>query len=89
MRNKILTISFLAFICVFAFGSVIAKDRDFSDMENRNLTKWQPLFTKTGQVNQKFGKNFDSWYNDRFNYRGRLISFNEHLRYKMQNSLKF
>jgi len=72
MRNKILTISFLAFICVFAFGSVIAKDRDFSDMENRNLTKF-PEITGESIVNGEFTKNFEKYMSDQIIFKDFLV----------------
>ena len=37
MKNKILTLIFILYILFFAVGSLIVKDRDFSDMENREL----------------------------------------------------
>lgn len=72
MRNKILTISFLAFICVFAFGSVIAKDRDFSDMENRNLTKF-PEITGENIVNGEFTKSFEKYMSDHIIFKDFLV----------------
>lgn len=72
MRNKILTISFLAFICVFAFGSVIAKDRDFSDMENRNLTKF-PEITGESIINGEFTKNFEKYMSDQIIFKDFLV----------------
>lgn len=72
MRNKILTISFLAFICVFAFGSVIAKDRDFSDMENRNLTKF-PEITGETIVSGEFTENFEKYMSDQIIFKDFLV----------------
>lgn len=72
MRNKILTISFLAFICVFAFGSVIAKDRDFSDMENRNLTKF-PEITGETIVSGEFTEDFEKYMSDQIIFKDFLV----------------
>ncbi len=72
MRNKILTISFLAFICVFAFGSVIAKDRDFSDMENRNLTKF-PEITGESIISGEFTEGFEKYMSDQIIFKDFLV----------------
>ena len=44
-----------------------------SKAENRTLATWQPLISKDGNINYMFGKNFDSWYNDRFFMRDILV----------------
>ena len=42
---------------------------EISINENRYLTKWRPLINKEGKINFNFCKNYNSWFNDRFNLR--------------------
>lgn len=58
----------LFFIILFIPMSHISK-KDISTQENRTLTKWSGLITPNGEINFEFGKNFNEWYNDRFNFR--------------------
>ena len=37
MKNKIIIITFIAYIAIISIGSILLKDREFSDMENRTL----------------------------------------------------
>lgn len=50
-----------------------------SDTENRNLAKWEPLINKRGELNYKFGKAYEAWFNDRFNFRKELVELNSYL----------
>lgn len=45
-----------------------------SVQENRRLAAYVPLFSDQG-LNNRFGQDFEAWFNDRFNYREAVISF--------------
>ena len=49
-----------------------------SETENRNLALWKPLILKNGQINYNFGRDYDSWFNDRFNMRTILVNLNSY-----------
>ena len=50
--------------------------------ENRMLAKYVPLFGDNG-INLNYGKNFETWFNDRFWGRERVIKSFSRLRYKI------
>ena len=60
----------------FAFLIVPISHIDNSEIskeENRTLAPWKPLVVSEGVINYNFGKDFDAWFNDRFNFRTRFI----------------
>ncbi len=63
MKNKILSVLFILYILVFAVGSVLAKDRDFSEMENRNLTQF-PQVTAKAVLEGSFTEKFETYMSD-------------------------
>lgn len=69
----------LFFIILFIPMSHISK-KDISTQENRTLTKWSGLIKPNGEINFEFGKNFNEWYNDRFNFREKIISINQKIK---------
>ena len=69
------------FIILFVPMSKINQAK-ISKQENRTLTKWQSLITENSEINFNFGKNFDNWFNDRFNGRELFISFNNDIQKK-------
>jgi hypothetical protein len=46
-----------------------------SEKENRNLAKYSPFIRENGTVNYEYGKDFEKWFNDRFNGRDLMMSF--------------
>lgn len=48
--------------------------KDKSEQENRMLAKYIPLIDGYGHLNLKYGKNFEEWFNDRFNFRKNLLN---------------
>ncbi len=72
MRNKMLTTTFLAFIMVFAAGSIIAKDREFSDMENRNLSMFPDVSAKS-IANGEFTDGFEKYMSDQIIFKDFLV----------------
>lgn len=63
MKNKILSVLFILYILVFAVGSVIARDRVFSEMENRNLTQF-PRVTAKSVLDGSFTEQFEEYMSD-------------------------
>ena len=63
MRNRIVTIIFIVYILFFAIGSVIIKDRVFSDMENRNLAQF-PKASAKSIFSGDFSDEFESYMSD-------------------------
>jgi len=53
---------------------------EISEQENRTLAKFKPFFTEQGKINYDFGKDFNEWFNDRFNFRDRLIALNSRIK---------
>ena len=76
-------IVFLTIFFIFLFVPMShINQNETSKTENRTLAK-KPLFiTETGEINCKYGKEFDSWFNDRFNLRKNFISLYNSLVYK-------
>lgn len=68
----------LFFTMLFLPMSYISQD-EISKNENRTLAKWKPLILSDGRINYNFGKDYDKWYNDRFNLRNFLLNLNNSL----------
>ena len=72
MRNKIVTISFLLLICVFSVGTLVAKDRSFSDIENRNLEQL-PVPSLHTVADGAFMKSFEKYMSDQIVFKDELV----------------
>ncbi len=70
---------FFILLCIPA--SHISK-AEKSDVERRNLAK-KAQFIKNNKINLKYGKDFDSWFNDRFALRKNLIKANTIIAYSL------
>ena len=70
-------IIFLAIFFIFLFVpmSKISQNK-YSENENRFLAEYKPLINNSGEINFNFGKDFESWFNDRFAMRKDLIYLN-------------
>ncbi len=55
-----------------------------STAENRKLAAYKPLFKKTGVLNWNYGKDFDNWFNDRFNFREKIIQAQHEAEYNIR-----
>ncbi len=67
-------VALLIVVCAVLFVPMSKIDRaDKSVTENRMLAKRPSLITKNG-MNLKYGRDFEAWFNDRFNGRKRLQS---------------
>lgn len=72
MKNKIIGISFLAYLMFFSIGSVIAKDRGFSQMENRVLAGF-PEISANNILSGKFSKDFEEYMSDQIILKDTLV----------------
>ena len=67
-------IVFLTIFFVFLFIPMSHINQDVkSKSENRNLAVWHSFINENGTINYKFGKDFDQWFNDRFNLRSFFV----------------
>lgn len=72
MRNKLIVIVFIIYILVFSLGSVIAKDRHFSMMENRNLAQF-PKANVESVLNGDFSEAFENYMSDQLVFKDFLV----------------
>lgn len=72
MKNKTLTIIFIIYVLIFAVGSVIVKDREFSDMENRNLSML-PNVSGKAVVSGEFADDFENYMSDQIVFKDFLV----------------
>ena len=61
---------------------------DRSKQENRMLATFKPLFDEHKRLNLTFGRDFEKWFNDRFNQRDRVIRAHDWVRYKLNTKLE-
>ncbi|MBR2526674.1 hypothetical protein IKE67_09440 [bacterium] len=82
VKNKsVAEILFLIIFFIVLFIPMSNIDNsEISEQENRTLAKLKPIFTKQGKINYDFGKNFNDWFNDHFNFRNKLIALNSYLK---------
>lgn len=67
-------ILFLAVFFAVLFIPMLNIDKsEFSEQENRTLAKPASFINKDGKINYDFGRNVNEWFNDRFNFRDKLI----------------
>lgn len=66
-KKSRIDIIFLTTFFILLFLPMSHINNDISSIEeNRTLAKWHPLINKDNEINSKFGKNFNDWFNDRF-----------------------
>lgn len=63
LRNRMLSAMFIVYVLIFAIGSVIARDRVFSDLENRNLEQFPALSAET-VMDGSFAAGFEKYMSD-------------------------
>ena len=73
MKAKIISIFFLAFIFGFGIASLVMKDREFSDMENRLLAQSPEVSTDT-VMNGEFQDKLETYLSDQMPLRDGLYS---------------
>lgn len=72
MRNKMTAILFISYILVFSIGSLIVKDRSFSDMENRNLAQF-PDAEAESIADGSFMEQFEEYMSDQIIFKDYLV----------------
>lgn len=72
MKNKLITIMFVLYILVFSIGSLIVKDRKFSDMENRNLEQF-PEPNMDAVFDGNFMDDFEKYMSDQIIFKDTLV----------------
>lgn len=80
-NNSRIDIVFVVCVIAFMFVPVLHINRDeISVQENRTLAKYVPLIDDdSGAINYNFGKDFESWFNDRFFGRKQFIKTSKKL----------
>ncbi|MGN0601895.1 MAG: DHHW family protein [Oscillospiraceae bacterium] len=73
IRNLILTAVFLLFVFGFAIAGLIEKDRDFSEMENRNLAQF-PEFSFERLKSGEFTGDIESYMSDQVFLKDNLVT---------------
>ena len=74
-------IVFLAIFFLIMFIPMMRiSNEKISAEENRTLAEYKALFKEKGILNYNYGKDFENWYNDRFNLRKRLIQLHTNLK---------
>ncbi len=74
------------FILLFIPMCKISQE-EISPKENRTLAKWYPLINSESEINFKFGDNFNSWFNDRFYLRDKLVDLNIYLTFALSRGV--
>ncbi|MBO5426765.1 MAG: hypothetical protein J6A25_14755 [Lachnospiraceae bacterium] len=77
MKNKVISILFIGYIFFFCIGSIIMKDRDFSEMENRSLQQFPELSTKT-LLDGSFTEDFEKYMSDQIILKDTLVRIKDH-----------
>lgn len=82
----------IVFLCIFFVMLFIPMSHinqaEKSKTENRMLAKWKPLINQDGSINCEFGKNYETWFNDRFSLRGLFIGASKEIRPYSANNPK-
>jgi hypothetical protein len=60
---------------------------DVSVNENRNLKKYNPFFNENGKINYEWGKDFEEFFNDRFNKRDKIVNLYHHAKNIISNNI--
>lgn len=69
----ILTAIFAAFILFFSLGTLFTEDREFSEMENRNLTQ-MPEADKESVLSGGFSEDFESYLSDQIFLKDQMMA---------------
>ena len=87
-NNSRIDIVFIACVVAFMYfpASKINHD-EISVQENRTLAKYVPLIEK-GKINYNYGRDFEAWFNDRFNQRKFFIDVHSALSRFIDKKLK-
>ena len=80
MKNKIITILFIAIIFGIGIISVILKDTEISTFERRKLASFP-------EISEDFSEDLDKYLLDQFPFRNSLINLNSIINRKLLNKI--
>ena len=80
-KSRIEILFLICFFVILFIPMLHIDDSKISKNENRTLATWKPFINKKGEINFNFGKDFDNWFNDRFNLRNEIVSINHNIRH--------
>jgi hypothetical protein len=63
-------------------------NKEISQQENRTLAQYKPFIKAKGGFNFEYGRDFETWFNDHFNFREVLISLNSKLNLFLNRKLQ-
>lgn len=86
MKNKILSIFFILFLCLFFSLNIFIKDETISKTERRNLKEF-PKMTISNILNGKFMEDFDEYTTDQFILRDTFRNIKANVNYNIFNKL--
>lgn len=86
MRNKLIIFIFIAYILIISVGSIILKDREFSDMENRTL-KTFPSLTAETVVKGSFMSEFEDYMSDQIIFKDEYVKLDTSVSYMLGQRL--
>lgn len=73
IKKYSILILFITFISLFSLVDLLKTPKDFSELENRNLTQ-KPTFTSDRFISGKFSSSYEKYINDQFVLRDQWIS---------------
>lgn len=79
-KSRIDIIFLLIFFSFLFVPMSYINQEEISQQENRRLATWKPFIKKNGEINFNFGKDYEKWFNDRFNLRCVLISNHSYIK---------
>lgn len=81
-RNQIITIVFLLYIGFFAIGSIVLRDRTFSELENRQLAAF-PEVSFSSIAKGAFMEDFETYMQDQIILKDELVTLHTTVTYGM------
>jgi len=82
-KNNIFDVTILImFLLVISSPLILVNNNNISKVENRTLAQFPKLKLSSG-INNKFSKEFDSWFNDQYGFRDYLIKYSSLLHVKI------
>lgn len=85
--SRIDIVFFACMVAVMFFPMMKINHEEKSVQENRMLAQYIPFIEK-GKINFNYGRDFENWFNDRFNHREWLINLNSKLNLFLNRKLQ-
>lgn len=88
-KNSRIDIVFFTCVIALMFVPIMKIDnKEISQQENRTLAQYKPFIKAKGGFNFEYGRDFETWFNDHFNFREVLISLNSKLNLFLNRKLQ-